>query len=360
MDESIEQVDKILQGNSLEVLKMLPDQSINCCVTSPPYWGLRDYGVDGQLGLEPTPEEFVANMVRVFREVRRVLKDDGTLWLNLGDSYWANRSQNGLPWKDSDKHKNHMIRAGGKSHEYLKPKDLVGIPWRVALALQADGWYLRSDIIWSKPNPMPESVGDRPTKAHEYIFLLSKSERYFYDAEIIKEKMAQSSLERLSQNIENQEGSYRANAGGKTNGNMKAVGGSKGAFGPLQSRKRNGNKERKHGGDRGRPESNPGSSIPREGSTRNKRSVWTVATAKTTGAHFAVFPPKLIEPCILAGCPQGGIVLDPFTGSGTTPVVARNLGRKYLGIELNPDYIKIAEDRIKRETAQMNIFEFGT
>lgn len=354
-------VDQIIQGNCLDILKSLPEKSVHCCVTSPPYWGLRDYGVDGQLGLESSPSEFVANMVNVFREVHRVLRDDGTLWINLGDSYAG--SGKGA-WNNSQAQKEvYVPKPGGKeiaipkTPEGLKPKDLVGIPWRVALALQEDGWYLRSDIIWSKPNPMPESVTDRPTKAHEYIFLLTKSQRYFYDNDAVKEPISASSVVRLAQDLEGQKGSMRANGGAKTNGPMKAVlgkgnaktfrGGGKYTSGKsfdnssLEERDSHGNKANESG-------------------MRNRRTVWTVATQSFSEAHFATFPTKLIEPCILAGCPQGGIVLDPFMGSGTTAIVAKNLGRSFIGTELNPEYIKIAEDRIRRETAQMNIFEFGT
>ena len=299
----------ILVGDVRDVLAGLDDKSVNCCVTSPPYWGLRDYGVDGQLGLEATPEEYVANMVAVFREVRRVLRDDGTLWLNLGDSY-ANLRGGKKPGLYEDKRNDAATWQARVSilPPGLKPKDLVGIPWRVAFALQADGWYLRSDIIWSKPNPMPESVTDRPTKAHEYVFLMSKAARYYYDSEAIKEPVASSSIARLAQpSLPEQAGSSRVP--GKTNGNMKAVG---------------------------------------NGKTRNRRSVWTVNTQPYKGAHFATFPEKLIEPCVLAGCPAGGTVLDPFAGSGTTGAVAKRLGRGFIGIELNPDYIGLCEERIAK------------
>lgn len=296
---------KILQGNCLDKLKELPNQSINTCITSPPYWGLRDYGEDKQLGMEDTPEEFVNNLVEVFREVKRVLRDDGTVWLNLGDSYCGtNHKKEFIDPKYKDG------RAGQKfSLSYkipgLKSKDLVGIPFRVAFALQQDGWYLRQDIIWHKPNPMPESVRDRCTKAHEYIFLLSKSLKYYFDNEAIKEDSAESSKARLKQNIANQKGSDRVP--GKNNGNMKAVGGDK----------------------------------------RNKRSVWTVTTKPFKGAHFATFPMDLIEPCVLAGCPENGTVLDPFGGSGTTGIVASNHNRKAVLIELNTEYIEIARQRIQ-------------
>lgn len=247
----------------------LPERSIHCCITSPPYFGLRDYGADGQIGLEQTPDAFVAKLVEVFREVRRVLRDDGTLWLNLGDSYG-------------------------------KGKQLLGIPWRVAFALQADGWYLRQDIIWHKPNPMPESVRDRCTKAHEYIFLLSKSPRYYFNHNTIKEPAV--------------------------------IGNAKRNFGPQ---------------DKGdvRGDGNHRNSYECDG-TRNRRSVWSVATRPYKGAHFATFPPALIEPCILAGAPTGGTVLDPFSGAGTTGLVCQQTGRDYVGIELNPDYLDLQHQRL--------------
>lgn len=303
---------RIIVGDCRETLRNLPDQSVNCCVTSPPYFGLRDYGADGQIGLEQTPDAFVAELVAVFREVKRVLRDDGTLWLNLGDSYAANRGYQVEQTKGGPKH-GPAQAAGGraqKADDYgLKPKDLIGIPWRVAFALQADGWYLRQDIIWHKPNPMPESVTDRCTKAHEYIFLMSKSARYHFDAEAVAEAVAPSTVERLAQpTLDQQRGSDRVP--GKTNGNMKAVGG-------------------------------------RE--TRNRRSVWTVSTQPFSGAHFATFPPDLIEPCIKAGCPEGGTVLDPFGGAGTTGLVADRLGRNAILCELNPAYADMARERIKSE-----------
>lgn len=328
---------KLACGDCREAMATLPDNSVHCCVTSPPYWGLRDYGVDGQLGLEQTPEEYVANMVQVFREVRRVLRDDGTLWLNLGDSYA--RQGGATDNKNRSRELAHMAetqkRAMNKVADGYKPKDLVGIPWRVAFALQADGWYLRQDIIWHKPNPMPESVTDRCTKSHEYIFLLSKSARYYYDQKAIAEPLADSSVARLSQvNLANQNGSDRIP--GKTNGAMKAVGprfgGSK--YGDDESelmRTKSGNEWT--GGD----------------GLRNRRSVWTVTTQPFKEAHFATFPPKLIEPCILAGCPEGGTVLDPFNGAGTTAIVCIQNGRQYVGAELNPEYMGISERRIREE-----------
>ena len=309
---------RIITGDCIEGMKTLPDGCVQTCITSPPYFGLRDYGGgDSEIGQEDTVEGYVQKMVEVFREVRRILRDDGTLWLNLGDSYMSAKNcapppqtqggQRGMP---SD-----FVPANRKDQKGLKTKDLIGIPWRVAFALQADGWYLRQDIVWSKPNPMPESVEDRCTKAHEYIFLLSKKPHYYYDHEAIKEPLAASSVSRLQQDVDSQVGSTRANGGEKTNGNMKAVG-------DLSS------------------------------GLKNKRSVWTVNAKGYKGAHFAVYPEELIQPCVLAGCPKDGTVFDPFTGSGTTAVVALKNGRNYIGTELNPQYVKIAEDRIKESVPQ--------
>ena len=303
-------MNKIEFGDCRETMRRWAAESVKVqtCVTSPPYFGLRDYGVVGQIGLEQTPEEYITAMVEVFRCVRDVLADDGTLWLNIGDSYAANRSYQVPSTKGGTKH-SYSQAVGGKGSvipDGLKAKDLIGIPWRLAFALQADGWFLRQDIIWHKPNPMPESVRDRCTKAHEYVFLLSKSERYYFDGEAIMEPVAASTVERLSQpTLQQQEGSCRVP--GKTNGNMKAVG---------------------------------------RTDKRNRRSVWTVATQPYKGAHFATFPPALIEPCILAGSRPGDIVLDPFMGSGTTAAVALQHGRQYLGCELNPAYQPLQEARI--------------
>lgn len=322
---------RVLQGDCRETLKGLADASVNCCVTSPPYWGLRDYGHAGQIGQEKSPEEFVAALVSVFREVRRVLKDDGTLWLNLGDSYAGSGTGQGPNGSCDPKQPklNGMKVEVPDLPDGLKAKDLVGIPWRVAFALQADGWWLRQDIIWHKPNPMPESVTDRCTKAHEYIFLLSKSARYFYDAEAIAEAVAESSIERLSRpNLENQAGSLRVP--GKTNGPMKAV---------LRKR------------EKGNGESAVDTKMRGYGSCcgvtekRNKRSVWTVTTKPYREAHFATFPPELVRPAILAGCPRGGTVLDPFGGSGTTGEVAEQEGRHSILCELNPKYVELIEKR---------------
>ena len=329
------QTDKIIQGDCIDVLKGLPNSIVNTCITSPPYFGLRDYGVDGQIGLEETPEAYVQRLVEVFKEVRRVLRDDGTLWLNLGDSYNnATSGGNGATGgRDKSTLQSQMPPKGTtpikkKIDPMLKPKDIIGIPWRVAFALQADGWYLRQDIIWHKPNPMPESVTDRCTKAHEYIFLLSKSQKYYYDNEAIKEPVADSTVQRLSQDVDNQKGSSRVP--GKTNGPMKAVryGGNKYTQDPsIFNRTKSGN-----------------AYDFRE--LRNKRSVWTVTTKPFSEAHFATFPEELISPCVLAGSPEGGLVYDPFMGSGTTAYVAKKLGRHFLGSELNPAYIEIANRRV--------------
>lgn len=353
-------------GDCREVLASMPDGSARCCVTSPPYWGLRDYGtarweggdpacdhakgtaasarstlkndgrenfgsnnyersivvpyrdacgkcgairVDGQLGLESTPEEYVAGMVAVFREVRRVLADDGSLWLNLGDSYAGPKGNTRGEGAGGGKERGEAMGFGGAVGKTpiphgLKPKDLVGIPWRVAFALQADGWWLRQDIIWAKPNPMPESVTDRCTKAHEYVFLLAKAERYFYDAEAIKEKCA--SEPHSPGNLATKEGGHMRNDYGTDA--MERVWGADGK--------------------------------------RNRRSVWTVNSHPFPDAHFATYPPKLIEPCILAGSEVGDIVIDPFNGAGTTGLVSVKHGRRYIGAELNPAYADIARRRI--------------
>jgi DNA modification methylase len=327
----------ILIGDCRERLRELPDASVHCCVTSPPYFGLRDYGADGQMGLEPTPDEFVAGMVEVFREVRRVLRDDGTLWLNIGDSYTTGASvsdRKSDPKAVGDVSKG-MRRIG--TPDGMKAKDLIGIPWMLAFALRADGWYLRQDIIWSKPNPMPESVRDRCTKAHEYVFLLSKGPRYHFDAEAIAEPVALSTVARLSQDVESQLGSDRVP--GKTNGTMKAVG--RGGRNAFRGQGANRDTEAGPANRDGRDMRDVGA-----GDTRNKRSVWEVATQPFSEAHFATYPPALIEPCILAGCPKGGTVLDPFGGAGTTGLVADRLGRNAILIELNPEYAEIARKRL--------------
>ncbi len=270
----------IINGGALTELQKLPEQSVQCCVTSPPYWGLRDYGIDGQMGLEETPEQYTAKLVEIFREVKRVLRDDGTLWLNLGDSYMTNGESTGM-----------------------RSKNLVGIPWRIAFALQADGWYLRSDIIWHKPNPMPESVTDRPTKSHEYLFLLAKSERYYYDADAIREPSSAPILMQKRSGIR----SSKLETFGLT-----------------------------------RDTCNPRCSHPL-GS--NKRTVWTIPMQPYAEAHFATFPEDLVKPCVMAGTKLGDTVLDPFAGSGPTLRVAIELGRQAIGIELNLDYCKMIEQR---------------
>ena len=297
-------------GDNCDVMRQMPDVCVNICVTSPPYFGLRDYGHDGQIGLEETPDAFVAKLVEVFREVRRVMRDDGTLWLNLGDSYSSGGRTTTTTQTvrgDCSEEARRATNTRPPVIDGIKPKDLIGIPWRVAFALQADGWYLRSDIIWHKPNPMPESVTDRPTKSHEYIFLLSKSQKYFYDADAVREKGGEPR--------EMQEKVVRGNP---------AERGAAWCYAP-------------------------GATGFGANGTRNKRSVWTVSTQPYSGAHFATFPPKLIEPCILAGCPKGGVVLDPFMGAGTTALVAKDHNRRFIGIEINPDYVAICKKRIAQE-----------
>ena len=321
----------VLFGDCRETLKSLPEQAVQCCVTSPPYWGLRDYGVDGQLGMEKTPEEYVTNIVDVFRQVWRVLKDDGTLWLNLGDSYAAARSYQVTDSKHVDVG-NSMAKSVPVG---LKAKDLVGIPWRVAFALQSDGWYLRSDIIWHKPNPMPESVTDRPTAAHEHIFLLTKSAKYYYDHEAVKE---QREWPISNRNILDNTPKETPPGTGPHTGLRKEG---------LADKQRG--HSRRHAGFNDRWDSMTKEDQGALG--RNLRNVWTIATQPYPEAHFAVFPPKLIEPCILAGSRAGDTVLDPFLGSGTTAQVAQSLGRKWVGCELNPDYAVLQ----KKRTAQMGL-----
>jgi DNA modification methylase len=353
---------EVIIGDNRQALKELADASVQTVVTSPPYWGLRDYGTanwtggdescehikdpsktkkfgndefnknrpsreatklpgyyfkdlcelcgatfeDNQIGLEQSPDDFIEQLCVVFDEVWRVLKEDGTIWVNLGDSYAGNSSRASNNGRAGFGNEREGVFA--KTGEGLKHKDLVGIPWRFAFAMQARGWYLRSDIIWHKPNPMPESVTDRPTKSHEYIFLMTKSPRYYYDYQSVKEPLTESSIGRLSQDITQQVGSARANGGKKENGNLKAVG-----------------------------DINQG---------KNKRSVWSVNVKGYKEAHFATYPTELIEPCILAGSKEGDTVLDPFSGSGTTGEVALKHGRHYIGLELNPDYAAISEKRI--------------
>jgi len=321
----------IHNGDALAVLQTMAAESVQCCVTSPPYYGLRDYGVDGQIGMEETPEAFIAKLVDVFREVRRVLKDDGTCWVNIGDSYWGGKGQSGSGGMEFQQMRvetgvsfsspaahvggNGKTRPTDKKHESIKPKDLIGIPWMLAFALRADGWYLRSEIIWHKLNPMPESVTDRPTKGHEQIFLLSKSAKYFYDADAAKEPLAEASAERY---------------GFKFGGSKSAALIEANKTGIGQRTRIMGNRELPKG--------------------RNRRSVWSIASAPYTDAHFATFPPALIEPCILAGSRIGDTVIDCFGGSGTTAQVANKFGRKAVLIELNPDYCELAMKRNCQKT----------
>lgn len=281
---------KLINGDVRQVLSELEPESVQCVVTSPPYWGLRDYGSGGQLGLEPTPEGYIDNMVDVFREVKKVLRNDGTLWLNLGDGYLQ--------------------------------KKLVGMPWRVALALQADDWWLRNDIIWSKPNPMPEPVKDRLTKSHEYIFLLTKSKTYYYDHEAIKEPYSESSIQRI-----NQASFDKQTGGAKDYGKVSVHDSNTNSIrGTLEKFKEN------------------------LGSGRNRRSVWEITTKSYPGAHFATFPEEIPELCIKAGTKAGDLVLDPFVGSGTTCAVASRLGRESIGIDLSEEYLKLARKRCKIES----------
>ena len=297
---------ELIIGDCVNSMKSMPEQSVNCCVTSPPYFGLRDYGVDGQIGLEETPEQYVAKMVEVFREVRRVLRDDGTLWLNIGDSYARQAGDDSKKDPKSINTGYSAVVAGGAAKKGnnrppagCKPKDLIGIPWMLAFALRADGWYLRQEIIWHKPNPMPESVKDRCTKAHEQIFLLTKSPRYYFDSEAMREESV---------------------SAGRIPGGNKNI-------------------------DPSRRDASRDMTVP-VAETRNRRSVWSVATSPYKGAHFATFPPALIEPCILAGCPEGGVVLDPFGGSGTTAGVAVAHSRNAIICELNPDYGLLSQERV--------------
>lgn len=303
---------RILVGDVRIRLSEIPDQSVQSCVTSPPYWGLRDYGEADQIGLEQSPNEYVEQLVQVFREVKRVLRDDGTLWLNLGDSYASFRDGKATPDTTRGSSKGTLVPKGQAKNRmastfdgsFIKHKDLIGIPWRVAFALQADGWYLRQDIIWAKPNPMPESVTDRCTKSHEYLFLLSKSARYYFDNQAIKEPAVWAGDER--------NGEGRLTYDGKRQGQK---GEGQEAFVSISD-------------------------------TRNKRDVWTINTKPFKGAHFAVMPEALVEPCILAGSKEGDTILDPFSGSGTVGLVALTNNREYLGVELNPQYAEMSVERI--------------
>ena len=316
---------RILVGDVRERLTEIADGSVQCVVTSPPYWGLRDYGHDGQIGLEQTPDAYVTELVEVFREVRRVLADDGTCWLNLGDSYASFRDGKATPDTTRGDSLGTLVPKGSASNRMastfadtpIKHKDLVGIPWRVAFALQADGWWLRQDIIWAKPNPMPESVTDRCTKAHEYVFLLTKSARYFYDAGAVAEP---------SMNLGVTDIRFSGSKYGDSD-------------------------DPKHATKSGNQYTDTG--------TRNRRSVWTIATKPYSGAHFAVMPMALVEPCILAGSERLDTVLDPFCGSGTVGVVALRNQRKFIGIELNAEYADLADRRIYEDGPLFNEVEIA-
>ena len=328
-------MNEIINGDALEVLRTLPDECIDCCITSPPYYGLRDYGTVGQIGLEETVEEYIQKLVTVFHEVRRVLKRDGTLWLNMGDSY-AGSGKGAAAYPDNaKKYKQGTNKGmiGAIKTAAIKPigykrKDLMGIPWELAFALRADGWYLRQDIIWYKPNCMPESVKDRCTKSHEYIFLLSKSDKYYFDNEAIKEPAVgfnnippAGSVGTIRPNSRRRKGNAKTFRGGVYTDN-KAFNNSQG-----QERDSHGNMENVTG-------------------WRNKRDVWQISTRGYKGAHFATFPEELARNCLLAGCRKGGVVLDPFAGSGTVAAVAVKCGRNYIAIEINEKYVEIARKRI--------------
>lgn len=313
------QLDIIHTGDCLEVLKALPDESVHCCVTSPPYYALRDYGMEEQIGREATPKEYISRLTEVFTEVRRVLRSDGTLWLNIADTYAGKGNQGDFVDPKNPKGRNGQAVALNYKVEGCKPKDMIGIPWMLAFALRDSGWYLRNDIIWMKENPMPESCKDRCSRCYEHIFLLSKSRKYFFDAKAISEPIAPATAERLKRGMK----------GGNKYG--KPV--------PGQPQTQTINRPRAHG------EITDSMINP----MRNKRDVWVVNTVPFKGGHYAAYPPKLVEPCLLAGCPEGGIVLDPFFGSGTTGMVAKQLNRHYIGIELNPEYAELAKARIGGE-----------
>lgn len=306
----------LLIGDAMDAIRSLPDESVHCCVTSPPYWGLRDYGIDGQLGVEEAPGDYVRRLVDLFREVRRVLRSDGTCWLNLGDTY-ANAGGSELAWatrNEQGKKRRGSAKVPRKSLVGLKTKDLVGIPWEVAFAMRADGWWLRQDIVWSKPNPMPESVRDRCTRAHEYLFLLTKAASYHFDTEAAREPARWAtdaeSRRKISRRRTSDDRPNRLRDGSPTDGK------------------------------------------------RRRRSVWQVALQPYKGAHFAVMPEELIRPCILMGSPPDGVVLDPFSGSGTTLAVARQLGRSAIGIELNPEYLPLIRDRVIHASSSASLFQY--
>jgi len=320
----------IYQGDALEVLKTFPDESVNCCITSPPYFGLRSYGTDdiewpdgwsGSLGLEPDPSMFIKHLMMIFREVRRVLKRDGSIWIVISDSYCSSsggaRQQNGLVGSGRKRGREKICRSTSFRSDTIKVKDMIGIPWMLAFALRDDGWWLRSDIVWEKKNCMPESMSDRPTRSYEHIFLLAKSAQYYYDADAIREPCTPENIARAKRGRSNNHKYVNGAPGQTANTVMSDM---------TKSCHPNG---------------------------KNKRDVWSVSTKPCSEDHYATFPPDLIAPCVLAGCPENGIVLDPFIGSGTTGLVAKNHNRRYVGIELNPEYIKMAEKRL----SQFTIFE---
>lgn len=334
----------ILEGDVLARLAELPDESVQCVVTSPPYWGLRDYGVEGQIGLEKTPTEYLTKMVAVFEEVRRVLRSDGVAWVNMGDSYTdgGRGADTGstLQGTRNNQEESRKVRTRENALTGLKPKNLLGMPWRLAFALQAAGWYLRCDIIWSKPSPMPESVKDRPTRAHEYLFLLSKSAVYFYDAASIQEPCTGNAHSR-GNGVNPKCSGWKSGTGAhRTLDHAKPGGSYKGS---VPGRKDGPGQERRS--IRPRQNESFSAAVKDVVEKRNKRSVWTIASAPFAEAHFATFPPALVLPCILAGSKRGDTVLDPFLGSGTTAMVALENGRKAIGIELNPEYAAMARRR---------------
>lgn len=336
---------KIITGDCRTVLKTILSDQVHCVVTSPPYWGLRNYGIAAQIGLEPSPQAYVKELVEVFREVRRVLRPDGTLWLNMGDSYVAGgRGGGGLFAADRPGWEGMPMEFGKKCGiPGLKSKDLVGIPWHVAFALQEDGWYLRQDIIWAKPNPMPESIRDRCTKSHEYLFLLAKFEQYYFNQEAIKEPAVSTGrATKMPDGWDTGAGGHGSfHRQGREKGKT-AVGRASGNVTPKYTTEYDQSETEEH-----RTKAGLLKISDRAYETRIKRSVWTIATKPFKEAHFATFPPALVEPCVLAGCPPGGIVLDPFAGAGTTGLVANGLGRHFVGVELNPEYAAMAERRLR-------------
>lgn len=354
---------RIITGDARQRLAELPDASVHCVVTSPPYWGLRDYGVASQIGLEPDFRDYIATMVEVFREVRRVLRADGTMWLNMGDSFYAGNKGTKDALDRVSAGTKQVTNAGSRylrsptrqPQASLKPKDLIGMPWRIAFALQEDGWWLRQDIIWHKPNPMPESVNDRPTTAHEYLFLLSKSQRYYYDAEAIRETAVADDVGDMDGGAQRLPDGGNANEGRnyrQPNSPLSIKSPHGQGFTRRAGIGAKGNARTFRGGSYVGGKPGPRTEIgnvPNKNFSRNKRTVWTIATVPFPEAHFATFPPALVEPCILAGCPKSGTVLDPFFGAGTTGLVADRLGRHCIGIELNPEYAEMARRRITRD-----------